>query len=358
MVQGLAKVRTGVVVLVLTCAGNLFAQVRIVPDGAAAQASAPQADATIQASLQNEDEAYLTMRAARKAIVEGKPSRAKSMLDDWISASEGTDHPRMAEAIYLRGNANLALDEEYDALYDYERLVREYPASEFFASALEREFDVAKLYLNGRRKPGIFGWRLDSGVPIAEEIIVRIAERLPGSKLAERAILELADHYARAPELRMAVETYDVFVRLFPRSPMRAKAMQRRIYATVAQFKGPRYDVRVLKDAAVQIEDFAAEFPAQAQSAGLTDGLVARLDESAASGMLSQAQWYIDRDDPVSGRLALVRLVRRHPKTSAAHEALAIIQQIDAKEPGLVHGGPVHGLIEPLSEHVTPGVGK
>jgi outer membrane protein assembly factor BamD (BamD/ComL family) len=164
---------------------------------------------------------------------------------------------------------------------------------------------------------------------------VRIAERLPGSKLAERALLELADYYARVRELRMAVETYDVFVRLFPRSPMRANAMQRRIYATVAQFKGPRYDVRMLKDAQVQIEDFAAEFPAEAQRTGLNDGLVARLDESAATGMLTQAKWYADRDDPVSARLTLVRLVRRHPKTGAAHEALEFIKQLDEREPGI-----------------------
>lgn len=312
-----------------------MAQVRIV-DGPAPSGSAPgPTQPAQQAPPAPEDPEAIVMRDARRAIVEGKPGDAKRLLDDWIERFEGTDHPRFSEALYLRGNANLAMDEEYDALYDYERLVREYPGSEYFANALERELDVAKLYLNGRRKPGMFGWRLDSGVPIAEEIVVRIAERLPGSKLAERALLELADYYARVRELRMAVETYDVFVRLFPRSPMRANAMQRRIYATVAQFKGPRYDVRMLKDAQVQIEDFAAEFPAEAQRTGLNDGLVARLDESAAAGLLSQSRWYIDRDDPVSARLSLVRLVRRHPKTGAAHEALDLIKQLDEREPGI-----------------------
>jgi outer membrane protein assembly factor BamD (BamD/ComL family) len=314
-----------------SCAGSAWAQVRVV-DGPAVPG--PTRDGA-EAAPAPEDPEAVVMRDARRAIVEGKPGRAKRALDDWIERFEGTEHPRFGEALYLRGNAQLAMDEEYDALYDYERLVREYPGSEFFASALERELDVAKLYLNGRRKPGIFGWRLDSGVPIAEEIVVRIAERLPGSKLAERALLELADHYARARDLRMAVETYDVFIRLFPRSPMRANAMQRRIYATVAQFKGPRYDVRMLKDAQVQIEDFAAEFPGEAQRTGLNDGLVARLDESAAAGLLTQANWYLDRDDPVSARLTLVRLVRRHPKTGAAHEALAVIERIDAEEPGI-----------------------
>ena len=61
----------------------------------------------------------------------------------------------------------------------------------------------------------------------------------------------------------------------------------------------------------------------------MTEALVARLDESAAAAMLTTARWYIKRDDPVSARLTLSRLVRRHPRTGAAQEALAVMQDLE-----------------------------
>ncbi len=317
-----------------TVAASAHAQVKITDSPASATTSTPII------KVQQVDPAKLSpdqllMRQAREAIVANKPGEAKALLSPWIKQHKFSEHPLMAEALYLRGNAKLAMNDEYDALYDYEEVANNYAGSEYFAKALEREFDVAKLYLAGRMRPGVLGIRLDSGTPVAEEIIIRIGERLPGSKLAEKALLELADHYAAKRDLRMAVETYDVFVRLFPRSPMRSKAMQRRIYSSVAQFKGPEYSTRSLKDAKVLIEDFASEFPAEAQRTGLNDGLAARLDESAAAGLLTQAQWYVKRDDPVAARLTLTRLIKRHPKTGAAHEGLDLIAAIDEKFPEL-----------------------
>lgn len=301
---------------------------------------APPAASAPIVKVQQPDPAKLTpdellMRQAREAIVANKAGKAKEMLSPWIKQHKFSEHPLLPEALYLRGNAMLAMDDEYDALYDYEEVANNYAGSEYFAKALERELDVARLYLAGRLRPGVLGIRIDSGVPIAEEIIIRIGERLPGSKLAEKALLELADYYASKRDLRMAAETYDVFVRLFPRSPMRSQAMQRRIYSSVAQFKGPEYSTRSLKDAKVLIEDFAAEFPAEAQRTGLNDGLTARLDESAAAGLLTQAQWYVKRDDPVAARLTLTRLIKRHPKTASAHEGLDLIATLDEKYPQL-----------------------
>jgi outer membrane protein assembly factor BamD (BamD/ComL family) len=106
-------------------------------------------------------------------------------------------------------------------------------------------------------------------------------------------------------------------------------AMQRRVYANIAQFKGPGYDTRSLRDAMVQIEEFQNEFPAQAQATGVSDALAARVDESIAAGLLTSARWYMKRDDDVSARFTLARLIRRHPRTGAAQEAAELIKAID-----------------------------
>lgn len=324
------------------CAGgasSAFAQVKIVdePAGAAAgsgtvAAPQPARAASAPRTLNVDEQAMLE---ARRLLASLQASRAEDVLDAWLERNAGGQSPQVPEAYYLRGNAKLAQDDEFEALYDYEEVIKSYPASEFFVTSLERELDVAKLYFGGRRKPGLWGIRMDDGTGVAEEIVLRINERMPGSKLAERALMTMADHYASKRDLPMAVETYDTFVKLYPRSELRQKAMQRRTYATVAQFKGPAYDSSILTDASIQIENFQLEYPGVAQEAGLTDGLQARLDESRAASMLNTAQWYLRRDDPVSARITLVRLVKRHPKTASAQEALTLIATIDEKHPAI-----------------------
>jgi hypothetical protein len=263
---------------------------------------------------------------ARKLLADRKISASLKILDDWIEANEAGKSQFLAEAYLLRGDCKLADMDEYEALRDYERVTKDYSGSEYFVRALERELDIAKLYFGGLRKK-TFGLRIDSGIPYGEEICLRINERLPGSRLAEEAMITLADYYYKDRDLRMAAESYDVFLKLFPRSEYRQKAMQRRVYANIAQYKGPQYDATGLVEATYQIERFQAEFPAEADRSGMGDALVARLDESAAEQRLVSAEWYLTRGDPVSGRLMLQRLIRAHPRTAAAEKATEILMK-------------------------------
>jgi len=284
-----------------------------------------------QTAEYNEDEAVVT--EARRLIAAGRTGAAKDLLTRWLKAGNRKNNPWLPDALLARGDARLARNDEFKSLYDYEKVLKDHTASDAFTKALEREYDVASLYLNGRRKK-VFGMRLDSGVPTAEEIIIRINERLPGSNLAERSLLELADYYYRVRDLTMAAETYDVFLALYPRSAMRARAQQRRIYATIAQFKGPRHDASGLIEARYQIEDFQRDFPVEAQRLGMSDALQARLDESAAEQLLTVARWYMKRDDGPSARLTLVRLIRKHPGTGAAREGYQLMERKGWAMPG------------------------
>lgn len=263
---------------------------------------------------------------ARQFLAERRYGAAESLLDRWIDANENSKSAWLAEAYLLRGDARLGNDDEEEALRDYEEVVQGFTGSDMFPLALEREMDVALKYLNGLHRR-VLGLRIDSGVGLAEEILLRINERLPGSRLAERALLELADYYYRARDLRMAAESYDVFLRLYPQSEYRQRALQRRVYANIARFKGPKYDATGLLDAKLQVEQFAREYPVEAEAAGMSDALVARLEESAAAQMLDTGTWYMKQSDAVSARLTFRRLIRKFPTTAAAARALEVMDR-------------------------------
>jgi hypothetical protein len=261
---------------------------------------------------------------ARRALAEDRPGAARVMLDPWIKANERSGDPLLPEALLLRGDALTALGDEYNALYDYERIIKEFTATESFTTAVERELNIGVNYVNGLDRK-FFGLRMLDAADIGEELLIRVQERMPGSRIAERAGIELADYYYRTRQLGLASEAYDLFVQLYPRSQYVTKAMERRIYATIALYKGPRYDGAPLLDSQVLVRRFASLYPAQAKAAGLDDALVARLDDSAADELLESARWYLKQDDEVSARFVLKRLLRERPRSAAAQDAYAFM---------------------------------
>lgn len=260
------------------------------------------------------------MARARELLANDRPGEARSLLSDWIERNERDPNPYLPEAFLLRGDALTAGGNEYKALYDYEAVIGEFPASPEFVTALERELEIGKRYLAGLRRK-FLGIRYENAKPIGEELLVRIQERLPRSQLAEQAAIELADFYYRERDMPMAAEMYGIFLVNYPESEHRKKAMQRRIYSNIARFKGPAYNAAPLIESQYLIEYFAQEFPADAQAAGLTDALVSRLDESLAAQLLESAEWYLMKGDEPSAQFTLRRLLRQHPGTVAAARA-------------------------------------
>ena len=263
---------------------------------------------------------------ARTLLANGEPKQAKLLLDPWIDANVTTDSPLLVEAFLRRGDAMTAMGEEYLALYDYERVIKNYPESEQFPLAVERELEIGTRYLNGLKKKWL-GVRWDDATPAGEELLLRVQERMPGSQLAERAAIELSDYYYRIRDLKMAADSYDIFIKNFPQSEYRQKAMQRRVFANIAKFKGPEYDISGLVEAQFLIQDFAKRYPAEAERIGMNDALVARLDESAGAHMLEIAKWYIIRHDDVSAKHTIRHLFRKHPQTVAARQAEALCKE-------------------------------
>jgi outer membrane protein assembly factor BamD (BamD/ComL family) len=267
-----------------------------------------------------------TLARARSLLAENRPGQAKSILQDWVDEHETGDHPLLPQAYLLKGDATMADGNEFEALYDYEQVCKEYPASEEFLKALEREHEIAVKYIHGMKRKWL-KMRIMDAHDIGEELLVRIQERLPGSRLAESASLELANYYYQDRDLKMAADAYEIFVRNFPNSEQVEFAKERRIYSNIARFQGPDYDASSLTDARVLIEEFDKDDPATARRKGLSDALIARLDESSAAHLLQKARWYFRTGDLVSARYVLWRLVAVQPQTVAARTALRLLEE-------------------------------
>ncbi|MEZ6210938.1 MAG: outer membrane protein assembly factor BamD [Phycisphaerales bacterium] len=279
-----------------------------------------------QAEQQERDADQQVIDQARRALAEDNPSKARTLLTAWLDDPANSRNIWRPAALRLRGDARVALHREYLALYDYEEVIRAFPESDEFLTAVERELDIAIRYANGLKRRA-WGIRIFDATDVAVELLIRVQERTPGSALAERAAIELADFYYRTGDIALASEAYDLYMENFPKGPNYLKARQRRIFADIARFKGPKYDASGLIDAQIQIKELNRDAPIQAEQAGLSGGVELRIEESLAAKQLENARWYLARNEWPSARLVLRRLNREFPSTVAASRARDIMRE-------------------------------
>ena len=260
----------------------------------------------------------------RRAIADGHYDRAENLADTWLERHRG--HALEAEAYLLRGDAFMARGDYYESLFDYEFIARTYPGSEAFVTALERELEIARLFASGTKRK-LWGIRFVDASDEAQELLIRVQERLPGSTLAEEAGIALADFYFSRREMDLAATAYELFIENYPRSDQVSKARRRLIFAHLASFKGPEFDATGLYEARSLLRVFQATEPAAAQRAG-ADALLVRIDESDAQKLLATARWYMRRGNMVSAEYTIRRLVRRYPTSVATVEALRLMETI------------------------------
>ena len=304
---------------------------------------------------------------ARQALALGEPERARALATAYLDRFPSA--PGRAEMFLVRGDALVEMGDEYDALFDYEAIARLHPGSEVFVQALEREYDIAVAYANGLKRKFFGTIRIIDASDDAQELLIRIQERLPGSRLAEDAGMTLADFYFKRAEMRLASDAYDLFIQNYPRSNRIQKARQRLIQSYMASYRGPRHDASGLRDARRRLQTMQQLRPAAAQRLG-AEALIVRIDESEARKLLVTARWYLSVSDPISAELYIRQVVERHPETVATLDALRLAPKILSQMPAslaaktpdyrllaealLGKAGPVETGVSPRAEPSLP----
>jgi outer membrane protein assembly factor BamD (BamD/ComL family) len=270
------------------------------------------------------------LQMAKLALAKGEPKRTLALMDAWLERFP-TD-PLRPEALLARADAKLALQEEYDALFDLEEVARRYAYSAAFVPALEREFEISRMYAAGLKRKfwGTFRWvNTDDD---AQEILIRIQERLPGSALAEKAGMALADFYYDRRDMSLAADAYDLFVQNYPRSTQADKARLRLIASHCSGYRGPEFDDKGLQEASSKLRALQATEPQLAKQIG-AEAILLRIYESEADKRLTTANWYWQTGDPISAEREIRSLVKRYPRSVAAIQALRAVDQVLAKLP-------------------------
>lgn len=270
---------------------------------------------------------------ASKQLAEGKTQEALRLTAIWMERNKR--HPLMGDAHIIHGDALFAQRYFYESLFDYEIVARDYYGTQAAIIANERELEIATLFAHGLKKLQ-WGMRISDATDEAEELLIRIQERLPRSPLAETAAMELADLYYRNKQMKLANDMYLIFVENYPQSIEIDKARARLIYSRLATYRGPAFNDAGLYDARKELIRLQIVSPRLSKTVN-SSALITRIDESLGQKMLLTAQWYLNVNNPIAAEYTVRRLIQLHEHTAASIEALEhLIPKILPKLPPIV----------------------
>jgi outer membrane protein assembly factor BamD (BamD/ComL family) len=262
-------------------------------------------------------------KAALKGLKEDYPQRVGPDLDQFVDA----------ELQYWKDNYEKAVPA-------YEKMLKAFPGSEYAATSNEREFDMAKAYLNGRKK--IVLWILPlsgyaEGIKIMEKISDRVGLEDPNG-VGLRAAIEVAEHYESHKEYLDAYTKWSEIGAYWEKGPIGKRAIYRMAednYLAYDQNPPKRrafFDASKLATAKTYYEKYLTLYPKDANSVDIPDKLK-QINEKVAFKQYTIGQYYRRAGKKQAARLYFDMVVSNWPKTEAAEMARHALYEEPYEEP-------------------------
>jgi len=194
-----------------------------------------------------------------------------------------------------------------------------YPTSELFVPALEREYNIADALLRGYKRK-FLGMHLFTAKEDAVEILDRIQDRMRGAPIAERAGLRVADYYYENGKFPEAADSYSDFLKRYPYSQYVRKAEIRRAESSLASFRGIKFDFTPLYDAREQLTSVAEHYQ-QSSVAIQTRAIDDRIYQLEGAKELEIARYYWRAGRKHAAAYYYKHVMDNWPDTTMANEA-------------------------------------
>ncbi len=227
--------------------------------------------------------------------------------------------PNYDLGLYLHAQALNGNSDPIKAFYFCDQLLDTYPASPYFAQALELQFAIGDSLLSGR-KLSFAGLGILDGSDDAIEMMFRIQQRSAGSPMAERALRRTADYYFSQGDFDLAADAYGAHAKTYPRNPNLPEILVRQAFSNYAQFTGVKFDPTPLINARAQMSDLIQRYPEVAQRENIAS-FVDSIDQTLARKLLVTADFYNRTNKPDAAKSTLQVLVNGYPQTDEAQRA-------------------------------------
>ncbi len=267
-----------------------------------------------------------TLDQVERLLDAHRVSEAHDLLSPWLKQNpQAADRDR---GLFLLGEIYYEQDDRITAFYHFDELMDKYPASQFFAAALQKQYDIGDAFLSGYNRK-FLGFHILPAEDEGIEMLYRVQERSPGSALAERALLRTADYYFRSSQFDLAEDAYGAFARAYPRSPDVSYVKLREAFSSLAQFRGVRYDSTPLLDARSQFLEVIEKFPDLAAQENVKER-VERIDNTLADKLYITGDFYTRTHKPIAAAYVYRYMLQKYPGAPVAGSVRTALARLPA----------------------------
>jgi len=241
-------------------------------------------------------------------------------------------HPKdklAAEALYRAGELQEKEHNYFAAADTFAQLVEKYPGSPHFEEAIEGQFRIGEIYLNGK-KMKFLGVPLASALDRAVTVFANVVRTAPYGKYTARAQFDIGLAREKQGANDAAIQAYQAVVDKFPNEPVAVNAQYQigYIWFTAAQL-GTK-DAAASANAKTAFEDFLFHYPKSEKAAQARANLDI-LEHKQTANSYNVAKFY---DKQKYYRAAVIyynEVIRQQPGSHESNEAKKRIDQLRAK---------------------------
>jgi outer membrane protein assembly factor BamD (BamD/ComL family) len=277
----------------------------------------------------------------KKLVREGDAGEVKAALSQL--KEEFPDRVGPDLELFVEGEVRYWQDHYGKALTRYEKLLKDYPGSEYAGLSLQREFDMAQEYLQGRKKSVLGILKLsayEEGIELMEKISDRAGLEEPNST-GLKAAIAVAEHYEAREKYIEAYLKWSEIASYWEAGPIGKRALYRMAEDNLAAYtqyppgKRANYDASKLTTAKTYYQKFLLLYPEEAKENDVPPK-IEQIDEEMALKQYTIGQYYQRTGERRAANLYFDMVVHNWPKTQAAELAKEALEGSPDADP---HGG-------------------
>ena len=241
-------------------------------------------------------------------------------------------HPKdtlASGALYRSAQLQEQLHEYTPAAESFGQLVERYPGSPHFEEAIEAQFRVGEIYLNGK-KLKFLGIPLASALDRAVTIFANVVRTAPYGKYTARAQFDIGLAREKQGANDAALQAYQAVADKFPNEPVAVDAQYQIGYIWFTAAQTGTKDAAASANAKTAFQDFLFHYPKSEKAAQARANLDI-LEHKQTANSYKVAKFY---DKQKYYRAAVIyynEVIRQQPGSEESNEAKRRIDQLRAK---------------------------
>ncbi|HTS18366.1 MAG TPA: outer membrane protein assembly factor BamD [Verrucomicrobiae bacterium] len=219
-----------------------------------------------------------------------------------------------------------AIGYHFKAFQTYQELLKKNPNTPHFDDVLQREFEIANLFLAGERQKA-WGVRWFPSLERAEEVFEAVVKNGPYSPVAVQAQFRIGLVYEKERDYLSAVHAYEKLMERYPKDPMAETAQFQIGWAYKKEAARAEYDQNSANQAIAAFSDFLFRYP-QSEKVPQAEKYRSELKVEQARGLFHIGEFYEKNHYYKSALIYYNDVIEQNPESDWATQAKVKVAEL------------------------------